>query len=221
MHVDAGKQMHTQNFTRHWANFRFGGGTKATPLMFACDPLQKTKKKEPNLATTDTSLCLALWYHLKKWSQYFWLITPFSCEVSSVLFGPLTDWLIGVTWQTIQQRSYSSLFCRRPLWAVLAWAGMSTLWCCPSSISSADYGVARPPRSPEEWFWRGFRSVWHARTMQVSVSWQLPEEMPVDPQASWSCPAPSRWSCAPSRRYGECFLVHFVTKGSRVLYRIS
>ena len=43
----------------------------------------------------------------------------------------------------IQQRSFSSHFCRRPLWASLAWAQiMSILWCCPSSISSAYHGVA-------------------------------------------------------------------------------
>ena len=52
----------------------------------------------------------------------------------------------------IQQRSSSSLFCRRPLWAVLAWARMSTLWGCPSSISSADHSVTHPPRWPEGWF---------------------------------------------------------------------
>ena len=45
--------------------------------------------------------------------------------------------------------------------------------------------------------------VWHAQTMQVSVSRQLPEEVPVDSHKSWSCSAPSHWSCAPSRRYGE------------------
>ena len=30
---------------------------------------------------------------------------------------------------------------RRPLWAVLAWRVMSTLWCCPCITSSADQGV--------------------------------------------------------------------------------
>ena len=69
------------------------------------------------------------------------------------------------------------VFCRRPLWAVLALAGMLTLWCWPSSISSADHGVAHPPRCPEEWFRRSCRSVWHTQTMQASVSWQLPDEV--------------------------------------------
>ena len=105
-------------------------------------------------------------------------------------------------WGTIQQRSSSSLFCRGPFWAVLAWAGMSTLWCCPTSISSADQGVAHSPRSPEGWFWRGFRGVWHAWTMQVSVSWQLPENVPVDPQVRRSCPAPrKRKKCEEEKKW--------------------
>ena len=29
--------------------------------------------------------------------------------------------------------------------------------------------------------------------------WQLPEEVPVDPQGSWSCSAPSHWSSAPNK----------------------
>ena len=62
----------------------------------------------------------------------------------SVQFSPLTDRVISGTWGTIQQRSSSSLFCRRPLWAVLARADMSTLWCCPSSMSSC-WPWCRPP----------------------------------------------------------------------------
>ena len=89
------------------------------------------------------------------------------------------------------------------LLAVRVWVDMSTLWCCPSSISSAYHGVAHPQRCPERWFWRGFRGVWHAWTMRVSVSWQLKEEIPVDPQGSWSWSAPNSWSCALCRRYGE------------------
>ena len=34
-------------------------------------------------------------------------------------------------------------------------------------ISSADHDVAHLPRCPEEWFWRGYHGVWHARTIQV------------------------------------------------------
>ena len=33
--------------------------------------------------------------------------------------------------------------------------------------------------------------------------WQLPEEVPVDPQGSWSRPTPSCWSCTPNGRCGE------------------
>ena len=54
--------------------------------------------------------------------------------------------------------------------AVLAWTDLSTLSWWPSSISSADHSVAHPPRYPDGWFWRGCRDVWHARTMQVSIS---------------------------------------------------
>ena len=115
----------------------------------------------------------------------------------SVQFSPLTGWVVGGTWGTIQQRSSSCLFYGRPLW-VLPWAGKSTFWCCSSSISSADHGLAHPPRCPDGWLWKLCRSLWHARTMQVSVSWQLPEDAPVDPQGRWSCSAPSRWSYAPS-----------------------
>ena len=62
-------------------------------------------------------------------------------QFSWVQFNPLTDRIVAWTWRTIQRRSFSSLFCRKPLWAVLALAGIFTLWCCPSSISSADRGL--------------------------------------------------------------------------------
>ena len=89
-----------------------------------------------------------------------------SVEWSCVQFSRLTDWVVEGTRGTIKQRSSSRLFCRRPLWAVLASADMSTLWWCPSSISSADHCVAHPLRCPEGWFWRGCRGVWHAQAMQ-------------------------------------------------------
>ena len=76
-----------------------------------------------------------------------------------VEFSPLTDWAVGGTRGTIHKRSFSSLLCRRPLCAILAWAGMSTLWCCQSCITSADHGVAHSPRCPEGWFWRDCRGV--------------------------------------------------------------
>ena len=47
--------------------------------------------------------------------------------VQLVQFSLLTDWVVDGTRGTIQQRFSSNLFCRRPLWAVLAMARMSTL----------------------------------------------------------------------------------------------
>ena len=70
----------------------------------------------------------------------------------------------------------------------------------------AEHGITHPPRCPEGWFWRGCRGMSLAWTMQVMVSWQLPEKVPVDPQGSWSCSTPSHWSCTPSRRRGEVSL---------------
>ena len=67
-------------------------------------------------------------------------------------FSSLTSWVTEVMWQMIQQRLSSSLFFRK-MWTVLAWAGISTLWCCPSSISSANC-VANPPRCPPKPFFR-------------------------------------------------------------------
>ena len=120
----------------------------------------------------------------------------------------VADWVVGRTRGTIQQRSSSSRFCRRPLWAVLAWAGIATLWCCPCSISFADsVGTHQhSPRYLEWWFWRVCRGVIHVRTMQVSCSRQLPEEISVDPQGSWSCSAPSRSS---SMEYNRILLSVF------------
>ena len=88
---------------------------------------------------------------------------------SSVLFSSV-PWTIG------SSGGHEGWFSRDPLpvisaggpWAVLAWADMSTLWCCPSSISSADDGVVHLPECPEGWLWGGCRAVWHARNIQVS-----------------------------------------------------
>ena len=51
----------------------------------------------------------------------------------------------------------------------------------------ADHGVTYPESCPEEWFLRGWCGVWHSKTMRVSVSWLLPEKIPVGRQASWTC----------------------------------
>ena len=86
--------------------------------------------------------------------------------------------------------------CRRALWTALTWVGMSTFWCCLSRNSSAGHDVTNPPSSKVPWriVWKGCHGAWLSRTIRVSVSWQLPEEIPVDPQGSWSFSAPSRWS---------------------------
>ena len=84
----------------------------------------------------------------------------------SVQFCPLTNGIMEGTWRTIQQGSSADPFCRRPLWAVLAWADMSALWCCPSGVSSADHSVAHCQWCPEWWFWKGCHGVWHVQTMQ-------------------------------------------------------
>ena len=71
-------------------------------------------------------------------------------------------WNPDVTYTVVQRDDLAEInpiqifFCRRPLWRVLAWAGMSILWCCPSSISSANHSVTHPPTC-EGWFRRG----WH------------------------------------------------------------
>ena len=71
-------------------------------------------------------------------------------QVNSVQFIPLTDRVVRVGGgnRRFSGDSLPFFFCRRPLWAVLAQARMSTLSCCPPSISSADQGVAHTPRCP-------------------------------------------------------------------------
>ena len=49
----------------------------------------------------------------------------------------------------------------------------------------------------------GCCGTWHAWTIRVFISWQLLEEVHVDPQGSWSCQSPSCWSCDPSWRCRE------------------
>ena len=57
--------------------------------------------------------------------RFFLLLLKFDTQVQFSSVPWPWPWLVGGTWGTIQQRSSSSLFCRRPLWAVLVWAGMS------------------------------------------------------------------------------------------------
>ena len=65
-------------------------------------------------------------------------------------FSSLVSWCFEPSHMRDDSAESFSLFCR-PSWAVLAWAGTSTLWRCPYSFTSADHGVARPPRCPEGW----------------------------------------------------------------------
>ena len=93
-----------------------------------------------------------------------------SNEVSSVQFSPLTDWVVEGTWGNIHKRSSSRLFLQE---ALVDSSGMGRdvrSLMLSIHISSADHSVAQTLRCPEGWFWRGCYGVWHARTMQVSVS---------------------------------------------------
>ena len=113
----------------------------------------------------------------------------------------------------VQQKSSSSLFFGRLLWAILAWAGMSTLCCCPASSSSPDHGVAHP----EGWFWRSCRDMpelrefpsfddFRKRFFLLSLFFFLSFFLFFffffffwggGSHGSWSCSAPSHLSCAP------------------------
>ena len=127
-----------------------------------------------------------------QWAAMWVILWAITC--SEVQFSPLAYWVIRRTWWTIQQESSSSLFCRRPLWAVPAWARMSTH--CLSSTSSADQGSIHLPRLQDDFGDQGCCGTWHATWIKwVSISWHLPEEIPVGPQRSGSCSAPS-CSCA-------------------------
>ena len=107
--------------------------------------------------------------------NYEWLATDYiGCPAfSSVQFRPLPYLVDGRTWQDDSTEILFQVFspsCRRPSWAILARAGMSILWCCPSIISPADHDVAHPPRCTEGWFWRGCRRDWEV-SMMNSSSW--------------------------------------------------
>ena len=76
--------------------------------------------------------------------------------------------------------------------ALVSSSGMG--WVVHSSTLSIQHflcwhGIPYPTRCPEGWLWSGCLGAWHAQTMQVSVSWELPEEV--------------HWFCAPSSRCGE------------------
>ena len=70
----------------------------------------------------------------------FWIRgTPLQGEVQ---FSPVRG-----TRGTIRQRSSSNL-CKTPSWTVLAWAGMSTLWCCLSAFPLPTTASATVPKVP-------------------------------------------------------------------------
>ena len=109
-----------------------------------------------------------------------------SVQFSSV---PWPIWVVG-GWGTIQQRSSSSLLQT----ALVSRSGMGRdVHSLKMSIHYFFCRSRRRPSSKVPWMmvWRGCRGVWHAQIMQVSVSWQLPEEVPEDPRGSWSCCIPS------------------------------
>ena len=108
----------------------------------------------------------------------------------------------SVSWSIGSSGGHEERFSRDPL-SVFFFFLQGAVVCCPSVISSADHGITHPLSCTYGWLWRGCHGVWHGRTMQASISWQLPEEVPVDPRGSWSCLVPSRWSFALSRRCGE------------------
>ena len=122
-----------------------------------------------------------------------------SCLMGEVQFSASTDrsWRGQEGW--FSRDSLPVLFCQRPLWAVLARdrdVHSLRLSIQPTMASSTLKGALKD----------GFGEavmVWHAWTMQASVFWQLPKEVPVDSQGSWSCSTLSCWSWAASRRYRE------------------
>ena len=130
--------------------------------------------------------------------QSFNLVRSAHNQFSSV--QPL-DWVVGGLDRRFSRFSSNS-FCRKPLCTLQACGDVHSL------MLSIQHFLCRPwhrhsQRCPEGLFWRGCRGVWYAQTMRVSISGQLQEEVPVDQQGSWSCSAPSRWSCTPSRRCWE------------------
>ena len=114
---------------------------------------------------------------------------------SSVQTSPLTNWVVEATWPTIQQRFPSSTFLHE---ALVSSSGMGRD--VHALIVSVQHLLCRPRRRPSSKVPWGMvltdcRGAWHDRTVRVSVSWQLPKEVPVDPQGSWCCSSSSCWSC--------------------------
>ena len=115
---------------------------RATQRAVCVDKGQKANRTEGRRnggekKTADTRQTKA-WRMLRKGKTSVKYIDKFS----SVQFSPLINLVAGGHEGRFSGDPGTVFFCRRSSWADLACAGMSTLWCCPSSISSADYGVA-------------------------------------------------------------------------------
>ena len=68
---------------------------------------------------------------------------PFPISLHAILIR----WVVGGWGGDVRDDSVDTFFSHfsgRPQCVLLVWAGTSTLWCCPSSISSADHDVAHP-----------------------------------------------------------------------------
>ena len=100
-----------------------------------------------------------------------WLYTRFPLVFPSPIEPPCSSWPLAVRSvhfspltigsprrRDMRDNSAEILFQCFLQEAIVSSSGMgrdvSTLWCFPSSISSADQGVAHSPRCPEERFWR-------------------------------------------------------------------
>ena len=131
-----------------------------------------------------------LWNNHTGWVMVSPQIAPilflyFHTTDPSVQFSPFTYWVTAWTWGTIQQRFSSSLFCRRQSLAVLAWAGMATLWIYVVQLAFPLSNQAMPTLQGA--LKDGFGEAFMPGPPLVSVSWQLPVEVPVGPWRSWSC----------------------------------
>ena len=98
-------------------------GIRAAVQVMRATPAKTHPSNGGSSAVWSQTSCYA---HCSPNSGYKPVMAERSHLLSSVQFNPLTDRVVGGTWQTIRQRSASSLFYGRPLWAVLAWVGIST-----------------------------------------------------------------------------------------------
>ena len=79
----------------------------------------------------------------KGWSISFVTLLQLLLSCSSVQFSPVTSWVINGDIRDYSAEILLQSFLQEPLWAAVTWSGISTLWCCPSSISSVDHGYAK------------------------------------------------------------------------------